>query len=321
MARGDPVDSLAAGLLNMPPPSSDPTGKAHRFGGGWTDKKLAVLTRYLEAYTKALKDQPFRKEYIDAFAGTGYRDDHRESTAAGAKGALLFPELAAVEPQALLDGSARLALRANPPFDAYTFIERNPVRCAALAELKSEFPRLSRRIEIRQGDANDQLRTICARDWRSRRAVLFLDPYGMQVRWSTIQAVARTEAIDMWLLFPLGMGVDRVLPRSGDVPDSWRRALNELLGTENWHEEFYRPDRSPTLFADDSERLTKASRETIGRYFNDRLASIFAGVAHRPGVLRNSMNSPLYLFCFAAGNKRGAPIAQRIAEHLLEELR
>jgi three-Cys-motif partner protein len=46
------------------------------------------------------------------------------------------------------------------------------------------------------------MRKICDNDWRSHRAVLFLDPYGMQVEWQTIEAIAKTAAIDLWLLFP-----------------------------------------------------------------------------------------------------------------------
>ena len=41
------------------------------FGGAWTLKKLGILERYLDAYTTALKSQPFKLMYIDAFAGTG----------------------------------------------------------------------------------------------------------------------------------------------------------------------------------------------------------------------------------------------------------
>ena len=44
------------------------------------------------------------------------------------------------------------------------------------------------------------------------------------------------------------------------------------------------------------------------------------GVAE-PGVLRNSSNNPLYLLCFAAGNDKGAPIAVKIANHILKEAR
>jgi len=298
------------------------TGKSHRFGGDWTTVKLDVLARYLKSYTTALKDQPskerpFRKAYIDAFAGTGYRDAGHDDERVHGLQNLLFPDLAGREPQAFLDGSARHALRTEPRFDRYVFIERSAARCAQLEMLKTEFPHLAQDIQIRHGDANIEIRDLCGKDWSSRRAVLFLDPYGMQVEWATIEAIGATKAIDLWVLFPLGIGVNRLLTRSGDIPELWRKRLNILLGTEDWYDEFYRVESSPTLFGTPEERVIKATTETIGRYFNERLRSVFAAVAGEPRVLRNAVNCPLYLLCFAVGNLRGAPIALRIANHLL----
>ncbi len=41
---------------------------------------------------------------------------------------------------------------------------------------------LDNRCEIRTGEANAEIRKWCAkRDWKKERAVVFLDPYGMQV--------------------------------------------------------------------------------------------------------------------------------------------
>ncbi len=208
----------------------------------------------------------------------------------------------------------------RPGFDHYIFVEQRKDRCRELEELRTEFPEQAAEIEIRQGDANQQIQDLCGKSCQSHRAVLFLDPYGTQVHWETIEAVARTEAIDMWLLFPLGIGVNRMLPPSGDVPQTWKETLTRLLGTSDWYDEFYRVEHDDTLFGPE-ERVVKASVDVIGRYFNDRLKQIFPGVAEQPGVLRNSANCPLYLFCFAAGNKYGAPIALNIANHLLKELR
>jgi three-Cys-motif partner protein len=156
-------------------------GKAHRFGGDWTGAKLEVLAKYLSGYTTALKKQPFVKGYIDAFAGTGYRTARKDRADPSSQD-LLFPDLAGNEPQTLLDGSARLALKTEPRFDKYVFIERSVERCAALEALKSEFPHLANDITIRQGDANIEIRDLCDKDknWSLHRAVLFLDPYGMQ---------------------------------------------------------------------------------------------------------------------------------------------
>lgn len=294
--------------------------RRHRFGGDWTTRKLDVLASYLRSYTTALKNTPFHKLYVDAFAGTGYRDARRDDDAQPSQNPLL-PELAEPEPQSLLDGSARIALRTEPPFDGYVFIERSAEMCDHLERLKAEFPDVATRIDIRWGDANAEIQVLCSQDWSSYRAVLFLDPYGMQVEWTTIEAVARTQAIDLWLLFPLGIGVNRLLTRSGDIPVSWRRRLDLLLGTEDWFDEFYKVETTSTLFGDEQERVVKATMQTIGGYFNNRLKEVFAGVAEQPGVLRNSTNNPLYLLCFAVGNARGRDIALRIADHLLKEVR
>jgi three-Cys-motif partner protein len=296
----------------------------HRFGGDWTTRKLDVLAGYLQSYTKALKNQPtpqrpFRKLFVDAFAGTGYREARRDG--AGSSQDVLFPDLVEQEPQSLLDGSARIALKTEPPFDRYVFIERSAERCARLEALKSDFLHLAERIAIRHGDANAEIRDLCSGDWRSQRAVIFLDPYGMQVEWATIETIARTKAIDLWILFPFGIGVNRLLTRSGNIPEPWRRRLNLLLGTEDWYNAFYHVTTTPTLFGADEQRLVKAQMETIGKYFNDRLKAIFAGVAVEPGVVKNSTNNPLYLLCFAVGNERGKDIALRIANHLLKEVR
>ena len=35
------------------------------------------------------------------------------------------------------------------------------------------------------------------------------------------------------------MGVNRLLPRSGQIPAAWRQRLNIFLGSEDWYEAFY----------------------------------------------------------------------------------
>ena len=296
------------------------TGKAHRFGGDWTSSKLDVLAAYLASYTKALKATPFKKAYIDAFAGTGYRT-LRGVEVDSSPSEPLFPDLAEAAPQGLLDGSARLALKVTPQFDRYIFIERDSDRCAQLQTLREEFPDLREHITVSHGDANQSIRDICEKNWSGHRAVLFLDPYGMQVEWETIEAIASTKAIDLWLLFPLGIGVNRLLTKSGNIPTAWRKRLDTLLGTTDWYDEFYSVKVEKTLFGTEEERVVKATMTTIGRYFVERLKTVFAGVAEEPGVLRNSSNCPLYLLCFAAASDKGAPIAIKIAKHLLKELR
>jgi three-Cys-motif partner protein len=112
----------------------------HRFGGDWTTKKLDVVAKYLHGYTTALKRTPFEKVYIDAFAGTGYRDG-QQADAETAPALELLPDFADREAQGLLEGSAKRALRVGPPFDRYVFIERSEKRCQQLETFEGGIPR------------------------------------------------------------------------------------------------------------------------------------------------------------------------------------
>ena len=77
---------------------------------------------------------------------------------------------------------------------------------------------------------------------------MFLNPYGMAVKWNTIEAIANTQAIDLWILFPLGMAVNRLLRKDAKINRTVRNTLNEFFGTEDWFKEFYKNDESPSLF-------------------------------------------------------------------------
>ncbi|MCA1607642.1 MAG: three-Cys-motif partner protein TcmP, partial [Acidobacteria bacterium] len=157
----------------------------HLFGGDWTTEKLERVSKYLFAYAKVMKAKGFLFAYIDAFAGTGYR-----SKAKARNQVDLFPELLEDEPQEFLDGSARIALRVEPRFSKYIFIELDPVRYAELEKMRDDFSDRRDDIILVHSEANSYLKDLCQnRDWikTNRRAVLFLDPYGMQVTWDTIE--------------------------------------------------------------------------------------------------------------------------------------
>lgn len=294
---------------------SEPT---HDFGniGAWTKDKLDRVEEYLDRYMVALKNQRFRLEYIDAFAGTGYVT---RRFAVGTES--LFDAEETVNLREFIDGSARIALRTSPPFSKYTFIEKHAKRCQELLKLKEEFPDLAHSIDILHAEANLQIQQICQDDWigQHRRGVMFLDPYGTQVSWQTIEAIAKTKAIDLWLLFPIGT-VNRLLNRNGQIIKSRTSALNNLFGDDRWYENFFEEQEHNRLFGNGDRKIVKiASFERIGNYFLNRLRTVFAEVAPNPLFLRNSMNSPIFLLCFAAGNPKGSPIAVRIAQSILNK--
>jgi three-Cys-motif partner protein len=60
---------------------------SNRFGGTWTDEKLERIRKYLTAYMRIFSRNPraryFQTIYVDAFAGTGYRQMGQSSPEIG----------------------------------------------------------------------------------------------------------------------------------------------------------------------------------------------------------------------------------------------
>jgi three-Cys-motif partner protein len=297
---------------------------SHQFGGQWTEEKLGRLKKYLSAYTTIFtgnaRAATFTTTFVDAFAGTGYRN---QAAVSKADAPSLFPEdnpLDDEDARSLQKGSAQIALEVNPPFDKYILIEKRPDYAQELERLRDRFPAKASYIRVVQGEANSTIQNLCrSTNWRSNRAVVFLDPYGMQVEWNTIAAIAQTQAIDLWLLFPLGQAVNRVLKRNAPPDGGWADRLTTFFGTSTWREAFYRPRQQLSLFDDNGSLEKVANFDQIGAFFVERLASVFAQVAENPLPLLNSNNVPIYLLCFAAANPKGAPTAVKIAQHVLRK--
>ncbi len=195
------------------------------FGGPWTLQKLKVLKKYLQAYVQIMKKHFREYIYIDAFAGNG-RTELRQTKNSGSPDQItLIPGLLPEESQAKPEGSARITLQISPPFTRYIFVEKDPEKSKELENLRLEFP--DRIIDIIEDDANIFVKNFCGTNrWINKRAVLFLDPFGMNVDWSTIESIAATKAIDLWYLFPLGVALNRLLTRDGN---QGKRKKNELV--------------------------------------------------------------------------------------------
>lgn len=162
------------------------------------------------------------------------------------------------------------------------------------------------------------IQNLCLnRNWTKNRAVLFLDPFGMQVTWDTIAAIANTRAIDLWILLPLS-AVNRLLKRNGEINPAWRETLNEMFGASDWYNVFYSTRKEMDLLGERTTTVRVATFDLIGEYFVQRLKTIFAGVSDNPLALFNSNNSPLYLLCFAAANPKGSKTAIKIAQDILK---
>lgn len=288
------------------------------FGGSWSLLKLETVAKYLSANTalrdKPTSDHPFRRIYVDAFAGSGAFTFGEEP------GLHLFDEAALATSHA---GSARRALETIPPFDKLVFIELSRRNLGALNSLASVHPGAT----VVGGDANEEVQRICSEmDWRKWRGVIFLDPFGTSVHWTTLQAISKTNALDLWYLFPLS-GLYRNAPhKKKALNESKRRTLNRILGTSEWETIFYgkRADSQGSfqfdeLGAESEERRLDVTE--MEKFVKDRLGSEFAHV-ESPVRLLGPSQAPIYSLFFAVSNKSGKAIklASKIARDLMKKL-
>jgi three-Cys-motif partner protein len=162
-----------------------------------------------------------------------------------------------------------------------------------------------------------------ARRWTQKKSTRwsFLDPFGASVEWKVIKALANTEAVDLWFLFPYG-AIIRMLVSDAMPPNAWAKRLTRIFGTEEWQKKFYSTSSWQSLIDEDKkiQRVYKtADQEQITECFVKRLKDEFAEVA-QPGFLHNSRGSLLFVLLFAAGNAKGANAGIKIANDLLTAL-
>ena len=268
-----------------------------KLGGDWTIERLDMFSSYLDAYLTALKNNKFKKLYIDAFAGTG--------------------NITSRDGSQMIFGSAKIALSSQLQFDGYYFIEADPVKADVLQRMvDTEFASIKNKGTIYTGDANTELSKICnSIDWRYNRALLFLDPYATQVAWLTLEVVAKTEAY----LFPL-QALQRLLRKDGLMDSTWVECIDRLLGNNEWQSRFYMEDPQLNFF-ETTDMVKKINTDGLKEYVIQRLQQIFPAVALKPRIFRNTKQSPVFLSCFAVANKSKAAqqLALKIADHILKE--
>lgn len=282
------------------------------FAGPHTVEKLDKLEAYLKSFLNVFKNQDWaRTVYFDAFAGTG------DIPAAEGEAPLLLGHA----DKEFIVGSARRALALEHMFSEYIFVERSRTKAKELERLRVDFPDRADRIRILPEDANTALRSFCnGTDWRKTRAVVFLDPYGNQVEWETIKAVAATERVDLWYLFPAGLGVHRQIGRDGTVHYTHEASLNTLLGTSDWRQAFISVDESALdLFGERGAISQKrATPDSVTRFMVDRMKSVFKGGVLDEWLVLGSRGHHNFSLIFAWANpSEGAKKAGKIARAVM----
>lgn len=293
------------GHLNM-------AGVTQQFGSVHTERKLQAVQKYLGAFTTALKKQSFELLYIDACAGSGASAVRREDR----QGQL-------IEADEITIGSAVRALQITTPFDRYILNDAKRKNARSLKAIVGEqFPSLSDRVTIMQSDANQALVDLCrTTNWRKSRAVVFLDPFGLQLNFAMVKELGKTYAIDLWYLVPV-FGMSRQIKSDGSILEPGGTRIDELLGTRAWRQGAVIQKQGDTdLFGEVMPSVEKVANSAwFEQVAINQLASVFQG-----GVLEETLplgRNGLHEFSlvFACANPRSGAneLAKRLAKAVLK---
>lgn len=192
----------------------------------WSEIKLDIVRKYAQAYSTVLSKKNFHHLYIDAFSGPGYHLSKRTGE--------------------FVEGSPLNALSVTPPFKEYHFIDLDGDKTQALQAVVGDRPD----VHLYTGNCNSILldQVFPRVRWsHRRRALCLLDPYGINLNWSVVQAAGNTRTIEVFINFMV-MDMNRnVLWREPEkVRREQRDRMTAFWGDESWTEIAYQAN--PSLF-------------------------------------------------------------------------
>jgi three-Cys-motif partner protein len=269
----------------------------NKFGGSWTKAKMEIIVRYAKAYLIIMNNQKWAKTiYFDGFAGSGIIESDKRAEIK--KGTALQ----------ILD------IKEPCPFDLYYFVELNEAHQKEL-EKNVQNNYFGRNAHVVHADCNDKLVKMAdfLKENKSYRALAFIDPYGMSVDWSSIEAL-KGLGVDLWILVPTGIGIVRLLKNNGKISEAWLHKLEKFLGLskDKIMEHFYKRQEVNTLFG--TESMIEKEKDVVrkaGELYKNRLNTVFKFVSES-FVMRNTTNSIMYHFMMATNNPKALKIANDV---------
>ena len=290
----------------------------NHFGGNWTENKIDILVDYAKAYLIIMKKYAekynWKLMYFDGFAGSGLiinemKDEDGQN--------LIFENRDQVKD--VIVGAAKRILEIEKPmsFDEYYFVEKD----------KSNFENLTqntvnkythKKIHTAQTDCNEKMlgmsKFLQSQKGKKFKVLAYIDPCGMQLEWSSLEAL-KGLSVDMWILIPSGMGVNRLLTSSGEISEAWLRRLGLFLGMpiEDLKSFFYDKRVVTNLFGDKETVVTKLDKaiNRSAELYSKRLGELFDHVSETY-VLRNKSRTTMYHFLMVSNNKTAVTIANDI---------
>ena len=295
---------------------SDPSSS---WGGAWTEEKLNAFEKYVNAYLTIMNkyrgQYDWKLIYFDGFAGSGSRNEDTTSEDNQLMIDLIDEHQITAEELTPYKGAAERVLNlAQEGFDFYYFIDDKDAASSSQLQKKLAPYKKDKRLEFRHSDANTEVSKLAEamRKNSKLKALVLLDPFGMQVDWSSIERLKGTST-DLWILIPTGVIVNRLLDRKCKLTHIEK--LTSFFGKDEvfLRNYFYNTRQETTLFGDTEvvEKVQEPIR-MIANLYIQQMKTIFKYVTEEPLVLYNTRNTPIFHFACASNNESAVKIAHEI---------
>jgi len=237
----------------------------------WTLKKLEFLKRYLPAFVNATQ-KALSRHYVDGFAGSGY---NRRTDGS------------------LVEGSPLLAIQ-HTQFTSFFFVEKGRRSYAELERnLRERNPSLSG-IHLYRGDFNLFVGNILQQIHSRAPTLFFLDPFGLELRWATVEKIARREKADIFILISSG-GANR-------AKQNHPQTLDDFFGDASWR----------TI----QQKVGQSWFEAFTEAYRDQMRRLGLHGTELVTVARNRNNAPMHVLAFHAKKDIALKIANSVFNNI-----
>ena len=254
-------------MIENPSIASD--GLPARSTGVWVYDKKHYFERYLDIFSRGIGPKWAGKLcYVDLFAGPG------RSIVRGS--------------QEEVKGSPLVALDCE--FSRYVFVDIPDVLAALESRLKTHAKRSQ--ATLIPGDCNTVISEVLKQLPPDHLTLAFIDPTGLQIKFSTIQRLVHNRSVDLLMTIQLGMGIRLNLPQFTQTEGA---ALTDWLGNSDWRRDY-----------DAGGSWSQIARRIVNRYLAQIRDLGYRTVQDREIEVRtDETNLLLYFMVLASRHPRG----------------
>lgn len=259
--------------------------------GPWAEMKYSLMGGYAYIFNNAIKNRFTNRVYIDLFAAAGYVPIKGRNK--------------------ILKSSALIALALPQPFTHYIFCEMDPDRMNALKErVKREHPDKFSACCFIQGDSNvnvSEVIRIVNRLQGSTISFAFIDPFSLNLHFSTVEKLSRIGKVDFLILLALQMDANRNFIHYSDEDN---QKVDLFVGRNNWREPFKNMEVSRKDFIGYLAKIYDQNMDRLGYIVNEGL---------KPKVDAEEYNLALYYLAFYSKHELGNKFFKEIQKYHISQ--